>query len=156
MNTQYTFNISLPNGRILFFRAGHDVFLDEKRLICHPESQIISIAIMSEVIVIIAYDPDIYNSPASSYKEDRRGNLFAYDFNGQLLWSIDDIINEKIHFPFSGGTIATCEAKESFSKWQNVSFVDGHEYYIAYNNADAHYIIDITDSTVIAKRVFRG
>ena len=156
MNIQYTFNTLLPNGRILFFREGQSVTLDGSRLIDHPESQVISIAIMSEVIVIIADDPDIYNSPANSYKEDRQGNLFAYDFNGRLLWSIDDIINEELHYPFFGGSIVTSEKKELFSKWKNVSFVDGHEYYIAYNNADANYIIDITDSVVIAKRVYRG
>ena len=92
----------------------------------------------------------------SHYKGIRKGNLFAFDLEGNLSWSIDSIIKESLNYSFSGGYIATDHDKELFSKWKNVDFVDGHEYYIAYNNVDARYIIDITDSVVIAKRVYRS
>lgn len=153
---EYTFNTILPNGRVLFFRSGRHVDLDGKRLIGDNEVKVISIAIMSDSIIIITDKPDIHDPIVYNYKGIRKGNLFAFDFEGNLSWSIDSIIDESLNYSFSGGYIATDHDKELFNKWKNVDFVDGHEYYIAYNNADARYIIDITDSTVIAKRVFRG
>ncbi len=154
--TEYNFNVLLPNERVLFFRSGRGAELDRKRLIGDPETIIISIAITSNSIIVITDAPDIHEPILYNYNGIRKGNLFAFDFEGRLRWSIDDIIIESLNYSFSGGYIATDHDKELFHKWQNVSFVDGHEYYIAYNNADARYIIDVTDSVVIAKRVYRG
>jgi len=153
--TNYSFNVTLKNGNIFSLKNGSYARINEKQLFDKFDMTVIHATVMKNSIIMITYDNDLQLPVINQYKESRKSNLFAFDFNGNLLWTVEDIINENIHFPFCGGYIATDKNIELFKNWYSIKFTDGHEYFIAYNNADTNYVIDTTDNAVVAIKTFR-
>ncbi|MBE6596409.1 MAG: hypothetical protein E7641_01950 [Ruminococcaceae bacterium] len=151
-------NISICQDKniVLDILGEHSLYLNDCNLIQGMKINVISLAVTENHIVIVADDPDLYGKVAESYREKRNSNIFVFDTNHGVACNIDDTLIDGIHFPFCAGHIATEEDRLFFNKWHGVEFKKDHEYYIAINDADGHFIIDLTKKKFIAEKTFRS
>lgn len=113
--------------------------------------KIIGVYIFDSCILTLTEDLDVYNkSPAESYSENRKGNVFAFDFNGDLLWSVNDLI-DNIHFPFTLVYAVDKERRKIFSDF-GVVFHDDCEYCVCLDHGGDSLIIDLTNGKALAKK----
>ena len=91
----------------------------------------------------------LYNKDGCSFDELPRNNIVAYDFNGQYLYDIGNVIQEK--WPFLNIKIYSGSTVTQEPMTEMTSFMDDHEYLVCYTWGDLRYILDITDGKVVQK-----
>ena len=136
--TQDTFiNFIAQGGQnvLLHHRSGVSIIDKCQEWFIDFDREIISLSAFRDLLILVIDDDDLYVTPSEIWqrKKKRKGNLYAYSYQGELLWNIDDIVDEDLYFPICGGHIAKAKEKELYTKWKGVAFEEGHEYYIALN-----------------------
>ena len=132
------------------------VWINERNIAKEVDKRIISLSVAQNAVVVVIDDLDLHQkSVADSYCENKIGNILAFNLQGKKLWRIDDLV-DSLHFPFSGGHLATIQNRNFYSKWYGIHFDVDHEYYIGVNCADEHYLIDLTDGVYVSKMAFRS
>lgn len=112
-------------------------------------TDIISLSVASNMILLVLRDTDLEKSVNESIRERPVNNIVAYDMEGKYLWNISDIAGI-LMFPFSNGFVATKNDIDKFN-FTNIKTIEGHEYYICHTIDEACYVIDLTDKKVVHK-----
>ena len=129
----------------------HELWINGRDVLREIDADVISLSVLRSAVVIVVDDPDLHGkSVADSYRSDREGNVFAFTHQGELAWTIHDLASP-LHFPFCAGSPLSQEERELYQKWYRIAFEQTHEYYVARNAADGHFLIDLTDQRLLAQ-----
>ena len=108
---------------------------------------IYEISIAENIVIITTEEPAFRNGDKMSceYEECSRECIKAYDWNGNFLWSIDDIIKD-IRVPIYGGNLFSVDMLKSECPEINVD-----ESHLFFNvcAAGKRYVVDLTDKKVL-------
>ena len=120
--------------------------------ILEPLDHIYEVSITKDLLIITTEDPDFRNGnlQAPPIKEERlTNNINAYDWGGNHMWNIADIVGD-IKMSFFGGSVCT---KKSFNSYWgfNASRVKNDHELFSCTAGDYLYIIDLTDKKFIQK-----
>lgn len=133
----------LTNGKKLSFEIPSNGLYQLNCLshshIIHTSDKILEIFIIKDMIMLLTEDRDFRNGAlqAPIYKDDRRiNNIDAYDWNGNHLWNIGNIVGN-IKTPFTGAVLSA-EGSET------------EAYLICFAGA-YRFVIDPVRKTVISK-----
>ncbi|MBQ9761749.1 MAG: hypothetical protein IJV82_01580 [Oscillospiraceae bacterium] len=107
-------------------------------------------------MVILQTDSPRYRyapKPNPEYKPDYAVNNYvnAYDYNGNHLWNISQIIGD-VGSGISGGHICSTDYLLEESK---DSYVEGHELFVCWDEYGMRYLIDLDEKKVIHKILTR-
>ena len=136
-------SVSIKSTELKYFKISDQIlsFLDN----------IYEMSVYKDMIIITTADRDFRNwdgKPVSLLKDSREvNNIDAYDWNGNHLWNIADIVGD-IKMPFYGGTLMTKKYFEQHVKKLNMDISDDTPLFIAHADPRA-YIIDLTQNKVI-------
>lgn len=124
------------------------------------EDSIYGLAISDSVVIVLAYEIET-NGEIYADKVPRN-NIRAYDYSGNYLWNIWDIIKEvalpeEADFPFG---LLVIHSKDSIEKAKYPLFdykgLDkSHDYLCCSNSGGMRYIIDINEKVVLDRQGFR-
>lgn len=113
---------------------------------------IYEISITKDLFIVTTEDPDFRDGRkmASIIKQDRSiNNINAYDWDGNHLWNIAEIVGD-IKRSFFGGCVTTKELLDSHAGFDRTKIESGHELFAC--TADSYlYIIDLTDRKLLQK-----
>lgn len=113
------------------------------------QDEISGIFILKDMIIIIAEDRDFrYGAKtAPFYKNDRRiNNINAYDWQGNHLWNIGDIVGD-IKMPFDGGSLTTKASVQQDNRLLDVGDCSSDLFYCI---ADARrFLIDPIQKSIL-------
>ena len=133
----------LTNGQKLSFELPSDGLYQLNCLshshIIHTADKILEIFIIKDMIMILTEDRDFRNGASQTpiYKDDRQiNNINAYDWNGNHLWNIGNIVGD-IKTPFTGAVLSAEESEKG-------------EFLICFAGA-YRFVIDPIRKTVISK-----
>lgn len=133
----------LTNGKNLSFEIPSDGLYQLNCLshshIINTSDKILEILIIKDMIMVLTEDRDFRHGAlqAPIYKDDRRiNNMDAYDWNGNHLWNIGDIVGD-IKTPFTGAALSAEESETG-------------EFLICFAGA-YRFVIDPIRKTVISK-----
>ncbi len=143
----------LINGKILTLAVNID---DIKTLGCNVKKiemkdSIISVSVADNIIIILSEDPEFRMGSKqiefvkNSYIE--KNNITAYDWDGNVLWNISDIIGE-INMSFSGGCVTTLENLSTYFGFDKKMY-DANSKLYACTAGGKNYIIDLDKKTVV-------
>lgn len=100
---------------------------------------IYEISITKDLVIVTTDDP----------VRDGRNNINAYDWIGNHLWNIAEIVGD-IKSPFFGGCVTTKELLASHAGFDGTKIENGHELF-ACTSGDYLYIIDLTDRKLLQR-----
>ena len=105
-------------------------------------------SITSKLVIVTASDRDFRNGAKTApwKKDDRRiNNINAYDWDGNVLWNIGDIVGD-IKTPFLGGWVTTKEILQEGGT--EVECPASHDLFMCFADA-RRYIIDLEERKVV-------
>ena len=111
------------------------------------QNDITGVSIGSNIVFVLFDSRD----EGITHEELLRNNVNAYDFNGNFLWSIGDVIDETRSFERMSIHNASSLAKHDTS-CQPVLIKDEHEYLVLYTYGDQRFVIDVTEKKQIQKK----
>ena len=91
----------------------------------------------------------LYTKNGCSFDELPRNNIVAYDFSGQYLYAIGDIIQED--WPFSKIEIHSAATINQVPETHMLTAVANHEYLVCYTYGALRFILDVTNDTLFQK-----
>ncbi len=118
-------------------------FLDSLDKICE-------ISITKDLVIVTTEDPDFRSGATQvpTMKESRReNNITAYDWQGNRVWNIADIVGD-IKMAFLGGSVCTIEALRNTVGFDEELVPEGHDLYTCVAGGFL-FIIDLTDTKVL-------
>lgn len=149
--------ISVFGGiRFTSFESNDELYIGGKEVLLGLDCKVVSLAIFHNTVIVIIDDPDLHVSVRDGYRKNRKANIMAFDYNGNLIPEITDVASESLHLPYNSSYIPSQESKNSFSISFGVTFDDTHEYLILLDSGDGRYIIDITERKLVAQLAYRG
>ena len=119
----------------------------DKKIIEHPDP-IYHVSITSEFIIVLAESAAFRNGVKTSPTETVNkypNTINAYDWNGNLIWNITDIVGD-IQSRMVGGCLYTDDMLE---KSNCKTWVKGHDHYACADWVGRSYWIDLCDKRVI-------
>ena len=119
----------------------------DKQVIESPD-RVYRISITSTLIIVLAESAAFRNGVKSASKDTVNkypNTINAYDWNGNLIWNITDIVG-KINSHMVGGCLCTDDTLEL---WNCKTGVKGHELYACYDWDGRRYLIDLSDRCLI-------
>lgn len=138
-----------------YHRIGTNDVQDLKQLFMEKKAidsldRIDEISISKEAISITTVDPVFRNDSAAPIGSTDRpiNNINAYDWDGNHLWNIADIVGD-VKCPFCGGHFCSREFLKGLREFDMSKAVEGHTFFICFSWMDRQYIIDVTDRKVI-------
>ena len=118
-----------------------------KTHVLEPLDQIYEMSITKDLLILTTEDPAFRNE---NLQEDRStNNIDAYDWNGNHVWNIADIVGD-IKTPFFGGSVSSQELLKSHWGF-DASKVKKHHELFSCTAGDYLYVIDLTDKKLIQK-----
>ena len=153
----FSVKVLLENGKQIEFddmNSKSFVSIDGK-IIYNNEEQIIKVAIGKNTILVATDHPDLHHPhPYSMPLTKQKGNVFALDTNGNLLWRIEDIV-ELFPDPFDWLKIIADKDREETERMYMVNLIDRHEYCVCANSWGQYYLIDMTEKKLVVLRGFK-
>jgi len=93
----------------------------------------------------------LFLGESSSYEELPKNNVHAYDFNGNFLWDIGEVVDEAR--PFQRMSIHNAKSLiQHDTSSAPLAVTEGHEYLVLYTCGDQRFIIDVTEKRQIQKK----
>lgn len=123
--------------------------LNLRKNIIESLDNIYEISITKNLLIITTEDEDFRNGNqhAPLTKESRtKNNINAYDWDGNHLWNIADIVGD-IKMPFYGGNVTTKENLQGHFGVNMSNLNDSHDFYVC-TSGSRMFIIDLNDRTV--------
>ncbi len=121
----------------------NDAFLDSLDKICE-------ISITKDLVIITTEDPDFRNGAkcVPIMKENRReNNITAYDWQGNRVWNIADIVGD-IKMSFFGGSVCTIETLKNTVGFDERLVPEGHDLFTCVAEGFL-FVVDLTDAKVL-------
>lgn len=146
---------TIQNGRSIRIHnePSNTIFINGNEMVF--DEYINGVAFNDHIILILLY----HMEPDGSVRGNKThpNNVFAYDYNGNRLWSIADIIGTP-RFPMGSMTIHTKESLEEIRHpWINENTaIEEHDYLCCSDDGGIHFIIDITEKKVLDSWGSRG
>jgi hypothetical protein len=129
-------------------------FLNNIRLCSHmlkSETNIFEISITKDLVIItteyaVESNSNTANNPTASYKI-YTNNINAYDWEGNHLWNIADIVGD-LNIPYFGATVTTKKIMREHCGFDELKYDDSCEL-ICCSACNRLYIIDISAQKLI-------
>ena len=132
-----------PSGTLNIVVYKDAIYINDK-LISYPR-KIINFSISSDKVFLVWIDPS--DEPIDYINN----NVEAYNFEGELLWNIYDIIGKA--WPFGNVNVYDAETIIEQVEFVNPNMIiKNHEYLVCYNVYERRYIIDITQNKLIQEK----
>lgn len=114
--------------------------------------KICEIAITKEYLIVTTELPGTWGdiSKHAAHSNQAITNINAYDWKGNRVWNISDIVGN-IRSPFSGGTVTTKGLIVGHAGVNEAMINDSHELFVCTTMDDFLYIIDLTEKKLIQK-----
>lgn len=108
------------------------------------DENIAMVAITKDMILIRTKLPkSAIGKPFLTGEPIKQNTIDAYDFEGNHLWNISEIVGE-LHCYFQGACLHTKETGEKIRLVDKNKLIDGHEYLACFDDCKL-YLIDLTD-----------
>jgi len=143
----------LINGKVLTlaFNSGIVKQLVFNKDILQSEDRIISVSVAENQVIIVTEDPGFRNGATNvdSVKpyNIKENNINAYDWNGNYLWNISEIVGE-INMTFFGGCVSSISALCEHLEFDKQKYSEDLEIYTCTAGGKT-YVIDLKDKKVI-------
>lgn len=110
-----------------------------------------TISVAEKQIIVCTYLPkSAVGKPFWVEEPIENNNINAYDFDGNFLWNISEIVGE-MHWYFYGGCIHSKKTLcQEYSIDDSLDINENHEFFTCCTDAKT-YVIDITEKTVVCK-----
>lgn len=110
------------------------------------------IAITKDYLIVMTEDPDLRNSTSAPLIKKNRStnNINAYDWAGNHMWNIAEIVGE-ITASFWGGTVTTKELITDHVGVDPQKINENHDLFVCTATNDCLYIIDLTEKKLVQK-----
>lgn len=119
----------------------------EKQIIAIPD-RVYRISVTPTLIIVLAENAAFRTGIKTASKETVNkfpNTINAYDWEGNLQWSITDIVGD-INSYMVGGSLCTDDILE---QWNCELGTKGHDYYACYDWDGRRYLIDLCDRRVL-------
>lgn len=118
--------------------------------ILESSDRICDISITKDYLIVTTEYPDPQNTASAPLikKNQSTNNINAYDWMGNHIWNIGEIIGD-CNVPFSGGTVTTKDSLISDIDASKIS--QDHEYYICFSKNNYKYIVDLTTKELVQR-----
>lgn len=143
----------LINGEILTLSINTDIIkrIGFNKEILQLEDDIINISVTGNIAIIVTEDPDFRNGLnqvdfVKPYKI-KKNNINAYDWDGNYLWNISDIVGE-IDMAFSGGCVSSINKLSNHYGFDQLKYSANSEIYTCVAGGKM-YVIDLKGKKVI-------
>ena len=110
---------------------------------------ITEISITHDLFIITTADPIFQDNKPHKFEECSTDLIKAYDWQGNLVWSIKDII-PNINAPLYGGFIVDQDHIMDILMGYDLQYNNYHDFYVCFIGG-LRYIIDLQERKVIAK-----
>ncbi len=149
---------ALFNGKRYSFSTKYiGTYIHIQNQTINPPDKIYGVSITKDMVITIREDRDFRSGAKSTpmFKDERRiNNIDAYDWNGNHLWNIGDIVGDLKTAFFNGAVISKEEVLElNFPNFTS-DYDDSHDLYIC-NTLIDQFLIDLSDLHIIGKRCGR-
>lgn len=143
----------LINGEILTLSINTNTIkqVGFNKEILQLEDDIIDISVARNIVIIVTEDSDFRNCLnqvdfVKPYKI-KKNNINAYDWDGNYLWNISDIVGE-IDMAFSGGCVASTNKLSTHYGFDRLKYSADSEIYTCVAGGKM-YVIDLKGKKVI-------
>lgn len=143
----------LISGEVLTLSINTDTIkqVGFNKEILQLENGIINISVTGSMIIIVTEDADSCNG---SNRVDfvkpyniKKNNINAYDWDGNHLWNISDIVGE-INMAFSGGCVSSISKLSNHYGFDQLKYNADSEIYVC-TAGGKMYVIDLKGEKVI-------
>lgn len=149
---------SITDNQLIYKMNDHTIAINGKSIsFCN---RIYGLAMSNRMVVILLYE--VEKDGAICVDNLPGNNICAYNYEGNHLWNIWDIIKgialpEEEDFPFYPFSIHTKHSLETaeYPFLNTGKLMDSHEYLCCHNSGGIRYILDITDRMVVDRQGFR-
>lgn len=152
----FFFNTIVRNQIVYITKRDDQWYIGSNRL-CFPEAadgEVFSIAINQNVCIVLLVENK------SSGRFGIPDNIFAFNYEGSLLWTIGEMLDKESSLPYKKIIFSSMiiHTKETLSQlpWSNlfgkVTLDESHDYLTAYDGGQ-QWLFDITDRKYL-HRVF--
>lgn len=115
------------------------------------EDGIINISVTESIIIIVTEDPDFRNclNQVDFVKpyNIKKNNINAYDWDGNYLWNISDIVGE-VNMAFSGGCVSSISKLSNYYGFDQQKYNADSEIYVC-TAGGRMYVIDLKEKKVV-------
>lgn len=143
----------LINGKLLTLSINSGIVkqMGFNKEILQSEDGIIGISVTESMVIVVTEDPDFRNGATHAevvkpYKI-KKNNINAYDWDGNHLWNISDIVGE-INMTFYGGNVSTVSNLSNCYGFDQQKYNAESELYVCHAGGRL-YVIDLKEKKVV-------
>lgn len=136
--------LSDEGNKISIVVSDRSFIVINEKTVYSGEEQIIEVSIGKNTILVATDHPDFHRQLSYSMPLVRqKGNIFAFDTNGTLLWRIEDIVAE-FRVAFNIAYIVSDKERADEAYRYNVELRDDHDYCVCATALAEYHLIDMT------------
>lgn len=145
------------SGKRIFINSDDPTYIlvDGQFVLKKLEQKIIRVAIVKDTMIVLTDHQDLHRQLSYSMQPiHQKGNVFAMDTDGTLLWNIEEIIGP-FRCAFSIAYVVSEKGRAQEEQTYKVKLEKDHDYLVCADRLDWHYLIDLTEKRLVEKAIFK-
>lgn len=131
------------------------ILVDGQFILKNLERKIINLVIVKDTMIVLTDHQDLHRQLSYSMQPiHQKGNVFAMDTDGTLLWNIEEIIGP-FRCAFSIAYVVSEKGRAQEEQTYKVKLEKDHDYLVCADRLDWHYLIDLTEKRLVEKAIFK-